>query len=167
MILSGASPLYRLDHPGGFFFLTADRAEYDHLVNLGWIGRGSGGRVFVEPGSAPDLVALYRLYVPPSGDHFYTTNVSERDAAVGAGYVYEGAVGYVLTRLGPGRRPLYRAYNYLTGQHFSPSTGSSTTRFRRLGLVKASPHIWPIHDIHRRGLLVAILIHSGTCIDAE
>ena len=41
-------------------------------------------------------VPLYRLYSSASGDHFYTTSASERDAAIStSGYILESTAGYV------------------------------------------------------------------------
>lgn len=119
-----SAPLYRLDYNNTHFFLTADLDEYRYLTSVGWTSPGSVGRLYLETAGAPDLTPLYRLYAPGNGDHFYTTNTAERNAAVGAGYVNEGAAGFVLTQAGLGRKALYRAYHPPTGQHLF--TGSQS-----------------------------------------
>lgn len=112
------APLYRLDYDNTYFFLTASRQEQDGIVAGGWTSRGAAGYAYTLPDATPGLVALYRLYNPSSGDHFYTTNQDERDAAVGSGdYVGEGVAGWVFVEAGAERKPLLRAYNPNTGQH--------------------------------------------------
>lgn len=64
------------------------------------------------------MVPLFRLYQPYTGDHFYTIDAAERDAALASGsYVYEGMAGWAFDAMAPGRKALYRAYNPQTGQH--------------------------------------------------
>lgn len=51
--------------------------------------------------------ALYRLYNPNSGEHFYTANPTERDKVKKAGWRYEG-IGWYAPEKG---MPVYRMYN--------------------------------------------------------
>ena len=57
--------------------------------------------------------AMYRLYNPNSGEHFYTSNASERGDVIRSGWNYEG-VGWV--RPGTGDS-VYRLYNANAGEH--------------------------------------------------
>ncbi|MGG5369137.1 glucosaminidase domain-containing protein [Enterococcus sp. AZ196] len=57
--------------------------------------------------------AMYRLYNPNSGEHFYTANAAERDKVKKAGWRYEG-VGWQAPRSGT---PVYRLYNPNAGDH--------------------------------------------------
>ena len=73
-------------------------------------GGNSGG------GSNPAPVqtnAMYRLYNPNSGEHFYTANAAERDKVRKAGWRYEG-IGWQAPRSGT---PVYRLYNPNAGDH--------------------------------------------------
>ena len=57
-------------------------------------------------------VPLLRAFNPTAVDHFYTTNISEMEIAVGSGsYVSQGDAGYVLPSQAPNSVPLYRMYH--------------------------------------------------------
>ena len=61
---------------------------------------------------------MYRLYNPNSGEHFYTADVSERDAVAAAGWSYEGEGWTAPTA---SSMPVYRLYSgtdhhYCTGE---------------------------------------------------
>ena len=67
-------------------------------------------------GSTPALVqtnAMYRLYNPNSGEHFYTASTAERDKVKKAGWRYEG-IGWQAPKSGT---PVYRLYNPNAGDH--------------------------------------------------
>jgi len=64
-----------------------------------------------EPGSTS--VEMHRLYNPYSGEHFYTSDLSERDMLVTAGWRYEGVAWNAPTS----GTPVYRVYNPYTGDH--------------------------------------------------
>ena len=71
--------------------------------------------------SAVKKTALYRLYNPRNGEHFYTVSVSERDVCVRNGWRYEG-----VNSMQPVKSdiPVYRLYNPNNGEHFfTRSTG--------------------------------------------
>ncbi|MDT2753696.1 glycoside hydrolase family 73 protein [Enterococcus pseudoavium] len=57
--------------------------------------------------------AMYRLYNPNSGEHFYTASAVERDRVRKAGWHYEG-VGWQAPKNGT---PVYRLYNPNAGDH--------------------------------------------------
>ncbi|MDR2977715.1 MAG: C40 family peptidase [Streptococcaceae bacterium] len=59
-------------------------------------------------------VAMYRLYNPNSGEHFYTESAFERDQTIKAGWNDEGT-GWIAPDSG---RPVYRLYNPNAGDHF-------------------------------------------------
>ena len=71
---------------------------------------------FSIPAYAFDTTPLdmYRLYNPNSGEHFYTSNVDERDDVVAAGWNYEGT-GWVAPTSSDA--PVYRLYNPNAGDH--------------------------------------------------
>jgi hypothetical protein len=68
---------------------------------------------------APDTVPMYRLYNPWSGEHFYTSSASERDAIVASGWKYEG-VGW--TAPAESSKPVYRLYSG-TDHHYTMDAG--------------------------------------------
>lgn len=71
-----------------------------HLSNIGW---NAEGYAWTAPTSG---TPAYRLYNPNSGDHHYTTDVSERDHLDRIGWNYEGIGWY-----SGGSIPIYRLFN--------------------------------------------------------
>lgn len=59
-------------------------------------------------------VAMYRMYNPNSGEHFYTADAKERDSLVVAGWNYE-MIGWVAPV--DSKTPVYRLYNANAGDH--------------------------------------------------
>ena len=57
--------------------------------------------------------AMYRLYNPNSGEHFYTASSSERDSVSASGWGYEGVAWYAPSS----GAPVYRLYNPNAGDH--------------------------------------------------
>jgi hypothetical protein len=57
--------------------------------------------------------SVYRLYNKNSGEHFYTTNIAEKDKLVSLGWKDEG-VGWETPGVG---NPVYRLYNKNSGEH--------------------------------------------------
>lgn len=62
-----------------------------------------------------DVVAMYRLYNPNSGEHFYTANLTEKNHLAGIGWRYEG-IGWYAPDEDNGI-PVYRLYNKNGGEH--------------------------------------------------
>ena len=77
------------------------------------------------PGDGPSqsqvkTQAMYRLYNPNSGEHFYTANAGERDNLAGIGWGYEG----VAWNAPVSGKPVYRMYNPNVGDHhYTPNLG--------------------------------------------
>lgn len=61
-----------------------------------------------------DVVAMYRLYNPNSGEHFYTNDPAEKDRNVKAGWRDEGIGWYAPSK---SNKPVYRLYNANAGDH--------------------------------------------------
>ncbi len=74
-------------------------------------------------------IAMYRLYNPNSGEHFYTSNVGEKDNLVSLGWNYEGIGWYAPSK---SATPVYRLYNKNGGEHHY--TASVTERDRLVSL---------------------------------
>ena len=58
--------------------------------------------------------AMYRLYNPNSGEHFFTAKEKEKDALVTYGWTYEG-IGWFAPE--KSETPVYRLYNSTGGEH--------------------------------------------------
>lgn len=72
------------------------------------------GQVSRYARSAVRTIAMYRLYNPHSGEHFYTQDTGERDNLRRLGWNYEG-IGWQAPTSGS---PVYRLYNRYNGEHF-------------------------------------------------
>ena len=68
-----------------------------------------------EPGTTDSVStqAMYRLYNPNSGEHFYTASTIERDSVIAAGWNDEG-IGWTAPTSGI---QVYRLYNSYAGEH--------------------------------------------------
>ena len=96
--------MYRIYNPNsGEHFYTANVAEKDKLVKLGWRYEGIGWKAPVKSNTP-----VYRLYNPNAGDHHYTRSIDERDYLVSLGWKYEGIGWYSDDAESV---PLYRQYN--------------------------------------------------------
>ena len=92
--------------------------------------------------AAPTTAPLLRAFSPGSGDHFYTTDVAERDNAVAnVGYVNEGVACQVFPAAGAGTTPLLRAFNPTSGDHFYTTSVAERDNAvaKRLPSTRASP----------------------------
>ena len=86
------------------------------------------GVAFADNGSADEQTqAMYRLYNPNSGEHFYTASDVEKDATVAAGWNYEGIGWHAPVT---SETPVYRVYSG-TDHHYTMS------EFERDSLVQA------------------------------
>ena len=112
--------------------LTLDKGSYYVQVDSAYpdLEEGSEYSLLVtDPAKSPS-VTMYRLYNRYTGEHFYTSDVSERDRLVSVGWSYEG-VGW---RSG-GSVPVYRQYNPYarTGTHNYTADGSENDRLVSVG----------------------------------
>ena len=113
--------MYRLYNPNsGEHFYTANAAEKDNLVSLGWTYEGIGWKA-PEKSNTP----VYRVYNPNAGDHHYTTNKAEKDLLISIGWKDEGIGWYSDDTQS---LPIYRQYNpnAVSGAHnFTSSKGEN------------------------------------------
>ena len=113
--------------------------SYDFAGGIADCGDPFSGHVTgVKPASATkpstgvkpaSTVAMFRLYNPNSGEHFYTGNAAERDHLAAVGWKCEG-VGW--TAPAKSGAPVYRVYNPNAGDHHY-----TTSKAERDMLVKA------------------------------
>lgn len=66
------------------------------------------------PKSTIEGQSMYRLYNPNSGEHFYTSNVGEKNHLVNVGWIYE-KIGWTAPKFSD--YPVYRLYNANGGEH--------------------------------------------------
>ena len=82
---------------------------------------GTGADDYGESGTYANkdgYIALFRIYNPNSGEHFYTTNVAERRSLIGEhGWRGEGIIGYFPAKASIDIVPIFRFYNPNTGDH--------------------------------------------------
>lgn len=106
-VLLGSGDMYRIYNPNsGEHFYTSNKAEKDHLVNLGWKYEGIGWK-------APTVsnYPVYRLYNAYGGEHHYTMNVDEKNNLVKLGWKYEGIGWFSADPKDSNSVPLLREYN--------------------------------------------------------
>lgn len=106
-VLLGSGDMYRVYNPNsGEHFYTSNKAEKDHLVNLGWKHEGIGWK-------APTVsnYPVYRLYNANGGEHHYTMNVAEKNSLVKLGWKYEGIGWFSADPNDSNSVPLLREYN--------------------------------------------------------
>jgi hypothetical protein len=106
-------PLVGQDH-----FYTMDLSERDNAIdNIGYLSEGLACYVYPFQQGAPGTVKpLLRLHNAVSGDHFYTTDPGEANAAIG--YLLESkAACFVFPAAAGGTVPLHRLHRP-TGDHF-------------------------------------------------
>lgn len=85
-VLLGSGEMYRVYNPNsGEHFYTSNKAEKDHLVNLGWKYEGIGWKA-----PTVSIYPVYRLYNANGGEHHYTMNAAEKNNLVKLGWKYEG-----------------------------------------------------------------------------
>ena len=106
-VLLGSGEMYRVYNPNsGEHFYTSNKAEKDHLVNLGWKYEGIGWK-------APTVsnYPVYRLYNANGGEHHYTMNAAEKNNLVNLGWKYEGIGWFSADPNDSNSVPLLREYN--------------------------------------------------------
>ncbi|GEM_PF-2938876 len=75
--------------------------------------------------------AVYRMYNPNSGEHFYTKSWNEVQALVKAGWNYEG-IGWVSSPV-KNSHPVYRMYNPNAGDHHYTLSASERDHLAKVG----------------------------------
>ena len=74
--------------------------------------------------------AMFRLYNPNSGEHFYTASFAEKKALVSHGWSYEGFGWYAPAK---SSQPVYRLYNPNSGDHHYTINPDERTHLVQVG----------------------------------
>lgn len=120
--LNGNVPIYRLEMPGGGSFITANKAEYDSLVNAGWAGKGVD--FYADPGNSNSGYPVYRLYSSSNGAHRWSSNNNEMANLTKSGYQVEGVAFTSISTVRqevaaqPSKLLVYRFYIPQSKSHF-------------------------------------------------
>ena len=88
----------------------------EHTVGVVSANGAATAKLTIEGTTDPNPVgtqAMYRLYNPNSGEHFYTASTIERDSVIAAGWNDEG-IGWTAPTEGI---QVYRLYNSYAGEH--------------------------------------------------
>lgn len=96
-------------YPGASRVYTPD--EFERLIDQYQGGTLSDS---YEEEKVEGAHAMYRLYNPNSGEHFYTASQEERQTLMSYGWVYEG-IGWYAPE--DGGQPVYRLYSDWMGDH--------------------------------------------------
>ncbi len=113
-------PVYRLyNRNTGQHYWTADWQQHQTLMSNGWTDEGipfmAIDTVRQETPPPAGKLLVYRFYIPQTYEHFWTTDLSERDGMIGAGYQYEGVAWY--SSANTANAPVYRLYAPSINQH--------------------------------------------------
>lgn len=82
-----------------------------------------------SPSETTKKISMYRLYNPNSGEHFYTSNTTEKNKLVSLGWIYEG-IGWTAPSSGA---PVYRMYNANGGEHHYTLSASERDSLVKVG----------------------------------
>ncbi|KAJ7346125.1 hypothetical protein DFH08DRAFT_809962 [Mycena albidolilacea] len=86
----------------------------------------------IRPGGEESTVPFYRVFNSAAWDNLYTTNITERDSALKAGYtnpVDGDAVQYIYPTQICGSVPFYRLYNSVIKDNFYTTSESERLEF--------------------------------------
>jgi hypothetical protein len=95
--------------------LLTSNPSAENLKN--YVLEGPSFKLYADENLAKDAADVYRLFNPQTGDHLYTINKEEADAATRGGYRAEGVVGEAYSGKREGTEAVERFYNPYTGAH--------------------------------------------------
>ena len=122
---SESSIMYYGEYTGSFDYSLAglDISDWGTSYHVYLIAEDNNGIYETDYASVPvelsvtdvgDIVSMFRLYNPNSGEHFYTSSEEERDMLIEVGWNFEG-IGWVAPAIS--NTPVYRLYNQYGGEH--------------------------------------------------
>lgn len=95
---ASSTALFRLfNSRTGDHFYTTSATERATAISSGYVSEDTAGFIFPTLiAQTPSLLPMFRLFNPHTGDHFYTTSITERIRATQrSGYTFEGITGYI------------------------------------------------------------------------
>jgi hypothetical protein len=120
------------------------------------LGLVSPARAQDERRSDRNLLPVYQLYNPDTGDHLYTVDGHEADVVQEMGYEDEGVPFYTGAERGPGLVPLYRFIQGDDNHIYSTSRRAGyqpdTHLEKIIGYISARPRegLRPLYDYYNR-----------------
>jgi hypothetical protein len=125
-----------------YHFFTTSEGEKDFAVAHGYRDENVPMPPFKVPNTgATGASAIFRMYNPNSGRHYYTIGAGERDFLKGVGWVYEKDEGFMFGSEAPGTIEIFRLYNKNSGVHLY--TGNPGEKDAILAMF---PGIWFQHS---------------------
>lgn len=111
----------KLDEDQKWFAGDKSRLEFDEYM-LRRASESPNGQAQSD-GQQGAAHAMYRLYDPNSGEHFYTASETERDSVVAAGWTFEGIAWYAPEN----GTDVHRLYNPNSGDHHYTASTAETS----------------------------------------
>ena len=101
------------------YIWVSNATERQQLLDNGWADQGiaftSISSVVQEITAPPNKQLVFRFYIPQTYSHLWTTQITERDNLIRAGYHYEGVAWYGSSSTAA--TPVYRLYAPAINQH--------------------------------------------------
>jgi len=134
--------MYRAYNPNAdYHFFTTSLAEFTNAVAAGYRDEATGRSGFCVPNTqVAGTVAIFRMYNPNTGRHYYSVGAGERDSLKGIGWVYEKDEGSIFTALGSGLSEIFKLYNQNSGVHLYTENAATKD-----AILAAFPGIWFQH----------------------
>ena len=135
-------PMYRAyNFSADYHFFTTSLAEKTNAVAHGYRDESTPIPFKVPNTQVAGASAIFRMYNPNSGRHYYTAGAGERDSLKGVGWIYEKDEGFIYTALQTGTAEVFRLYNNNSGVHlYTASAGEKNA------VLATFPGIWVQHQ---------------------
>jgi hypothetical protein len=167
-------PVYRIYSPvTGRHYWTPNYQEVQSNIQSGWSYEGiafsSISPIYQDVAPPVGKLLVYRFYIPQTYEHFWTTNLAERDNMIASGYKYEGVSWY--SSSDPSKTPVYRLYAPSLNKHLyttdlnEKNTLSSSGGWNYEGVsqyVSSSTNSAPIYRLFAPSLAVHMLTGSSS-----
>ena len=138
-------PMYRAYNPyADYHFFTVSLAEFDNAVANGYRDESHPPcctiPFHVRNTAVTGASAIYRMYNPNNGRHYYTADAYERDSLRDVGWVYEKDEGFLHPTPEAGTTEVFRLYNRNSGVHLYTADA-----WEKDAILATFPGIWFQH----------------------